>query len=211
VNLIGTIAMGMGSSWISGIRLYAAVAMLGLLGRFANLKLPGELEVLTSWWIIGIALGLLVIEFFADKIPYLDTAWDVVHTFIRIPAGAVLAAVAFGDFDRRIQIVAFLVGGGLALSSHVTKASARAAVNLSPEPISNVVVSLVEDVVAVASILLTVFLPIVLIILVAISVAVSIYLAPKIIRLFRGVVASTRRVFARFVAQAVSLRRRFAN
>lgn len=186
----------MGGSWVSGIRLYAAVAMLGLLGRFANLKLPGELEVLTNWWIIGIALVLLVIEFFADKIPYLDTIWDVVHTFIRIPAGAVLAAVAFGDFDRRIQVVAFLVGGGLALSSHVTKASARAAINLSPEPVSNIVISLAEDVVAIASVLLSVFLPIVLIVLLVLFLAVSIYLAPRIIRLFRGVVASVRRVFA---------------
>lgn len=196
MNPLGTIAIAMGGSWVSGIRLYAAVAMLGLLGRFANLKLPGELEVLTNWWIIGIALVLLVIEFFADKIPYLDTIWDVVHTFIRIPAGAVLAAVAFGDFDRRIQVVAFLVGGGLALSSHVTKASARAAINLSPEPVSNIVISLAEDVVAIASVLLSVFLPIVLIVLLVLFLAVSIYLAPRIIRLFRGVVASVRRVFA---------------
>lgn len=196
MDLIGTIAMGMGSSWVSGIRLYAAVAMLGLLGRFANLKLPGELGVLTNWWVIGIALALLVIEFFADKIPYLDTTWDVIQTFIRIPAGAVLAAVSFGDFDRRIQVVAFLVGGGLALSSHVTKASARAAVNLSPEPVSNVVVSLVEDVLAVVSVLLMIFLPIVLIVLIAVFLAISIYLAPKIIRLFRGVLNRARRVFA---------------
>lgn len=196
MNLIGTIALGMGSSWVSGIRLYAAVATIGLLGRFAHLKLPGELDVLTSWWIIGIALALLVIEFFADKIPYLDTTWDVVHTFIRIPAGAVLAAVAFGDFDRRIQFVAFLVGGGLALSSHVTKASARAAINLSPEPVSNIVVSLVEDVLAVASVLLSVFLPVVLIILLVLFLAISIYLAPKIIRLFRRTATRARRVFA---------------
>ena len=196
MNPLGTIAIAMGGSWVSGIRLYAAVAMLGLLGRFANLKLPGELEVLTNWWIIGIALALLVIEFFADKIPYLDTTWDVIHTFIRIPAGAVLAAVAFGDFDRRIQVVAFLVGGGLALSSHVTKASARAAINLSPEPVSNIVVSLAEDVVAVASVLLSVFLPIVLIVLLGLFLAISIYLAPRIIRLFRGVVTRARRVFA---------------
>lgn len=196
MNLIGTIAMGMGSSWVSGIRLYAAVAMLGLLGRFANLKLPGELEVLTNWWIIGIALALLLIEFFADKIPYLDSIWDVVHTFIRIPAGAVLAAVTFGDFDRRIQVVAFLIGGGLALSAHVTKASARAAINLSPEPVSNIVVSLVEDVLAVASVLLTVFLPLVLIGVVLLCLAISIYLAPKINKLFRGVFSRARRVFA---------------
>jgi hypothetical protein len=197
LNLVSTIAMAMGSSWVSGIRLYAAVATLGLLGRFANLRLPGELEILTNWWIIGIALALLVVEFFADKIPYLDSAWDLIHTFIRIPAGAVLAAVAFGDFDRRIQVIAFLVGGGLALSSHVTKASARAAINLSPEPVSNIVVSIVEDVVAVISVLLTVFLPIVLIVLLIIVLAISIYLAPKIIRLFRSGAGRVHRVFTR--------------
>jgi Domain of unknown function (DUF4126) len=196
MNLISTIAIGMGSGWVSGINLYAAVATLGLLGRFADLRLPGELNVLTSWWVIGIAAFLFVIEFFADKIPYVDSTWDVIHTFIRIPAGAVLAAVAFGDFDRRIQIVAFLVGGGLALSSHVTKASARAAINLSPEPVSNIVVSLAEDVLAVGSIVLSVFLPIALIVLIIVFLAITIYLAPKIIRLFRRAANRVRRVAA---------------
>src|SRR6267142_2619590 len=158
--------LAMGSSWVAGIRLYAAVATLGLLGRFAHLTLPGELAILTNWWIIGIASGLFVIEFFADKIPYLDSTWDVIHTFIRIPAGAVLAAAAFGDFDRKVQVVALLIGGGLALSAHGTKATARAAVNLSPEPFSNIVVSLVEDVISIGSILLAIFLPIVLIVIV---------------------------------------------
>src|SRR5688572_32604161 len=105
-QLISTIAIAMGSSWVSGINLYASVATLGLLGRFANLQLPGELEVLTSWWVIGIAAALYVVEFFADKIPYLDSTWDVIHTFIRVPAGAILAAGAFGDFDRTIQVIA---------------------------------------------------------------------------------------------------------
>ena len=193
MNLIGTIAMAMGSSWVSGIRLYAAVATIGLLGRFAHLRLPGELEVLTNWWIIGIAAGLLVVEFFADKIPYLDSTWDVIHTFIRIPAGAVLAAAAFGDFDRKVQVVAFLVGGGLALSAHGTKATARAAVNLSPEPFSNIVVSLVEDAVAIVSIVMAFFLPIVLIILVTAFVVVSIFLLPKIIRILRKGLGRMRR------------------
>jgi hypothetical protein len=186
MNLISTIAMAMGSSWVSGIRLYAAVATLGLLGRFAHLNLPGELSILTNWWIIGIASGLLLIEFFADKIPYLDSTWDVIHTFIRIPAGAVLAAAAFGDFDRKVQLVALLVGGGLAFSAHGTKATARAAVNLSPEPFSNVVVSLIEDVVAVVSIVLAFLLPIVLILLVTAFVVFSIFFLPKIYRLLRG-------------------------
>src|SRR5690349_7279265 len=87
MNLIGTLGLAMGSSWVSGINLYAAVATLGLLGRFAHLQLPGDLNVLTSWWVIGVAIALYLIEFFADKIPYLDSAWDAVHTFIRVPAG----------------------------------------------------------------------------------------------------------------------------
>jgi hypothetical protein len=188
--------MGMGGSWVSGIRLYAAVATLGLLGRFAGLQLPGELVALTNGWVIGVALVLLIVEFFADKIPYLDTIWDVVHTFIRIPAGAVMAAAAFGDFDRRVMVVAFLVGGGLAFSAHATKASARAAINLSPEPVSNIVVSFIEDVIAVVSVLLSVFVPILLIILIVIFVIVSIYLGPKLIRVFRGAFDRARRAFA---------------
>jgi hypothetical protein len=186
MNLIGTLAMAMGSSWVSGIRLYAAVATLGLLGRFANLRLPGELELLTNWWVIGVALGLFVVEFFADKIPYLDSTWDVIHTFIRIPAGAVLAAAAFGDFDRRVQMVAFLLGGGLALSAHGTKATARAAINLSPEPVSNIVTSLFEDALAIGSILLAYFLPLLLIIFLLIFLLASIFFVPKIARLLRS-------------------------
>lgn len=186
MNLISTLSLAMGSSWVSGIRLYAAVATLGLLGRFAHLRLPGELELLTNWWIIGIASTLFITEFFADKIPYLDTTWDVIHTFIRIPAGAVLAAAAFGDFNRTVQIVALLVGGGLALSAHGTKATARAAINLSPEPFSNLVVSLIEDVVAIASIALAFLLPVALIILVTGFVVLSLFLLPRILRVFRG-------------------------
>ena len=149
-------------------------------------SLCGELAILTNWWIIGIASGLFVIEFFVDKIPYLDSTWDVIHTFIRIPAGAVLAAAAFGDFDRKVQIVALLLGGGLAFSAHGTKATARAAVNLSPEPFSNVVVSLIEDVIAIISIVLAFLLPIVMIILVTGFVVLSFFLLPKIFRLVRG-------------------------
>src|SRR6476659_1873505 len=105
MNLISTIAIAMGSAWVSGINLYACVATLGLLGRFSHLQLPGDLQILTSWWIIAVAGCLYVIEFVADKVPFVDNAWDVVHTFIRVPAGAVLAAAAFGDFDRTIQVV----------------------------------------------------------------------------------------------------------
>ena len=182
----------MGASWVSGINLYAAVTTLGLLGRFANLELPGELQVLTSWWVIGIGAGLYLIEFVADKVPVVDSTWDVIHTFIRVPAGAVLAATAFGDFDKSVQVIAFLLGGGLALSSHGTKAAARAIVNTSPEPVSNVVVSSLEDVLAVVSILLSVFFPFALFAVVAAGLLFSFWLLPKVIRFFRGVFRSIR-------------------
>ena len=195
MNLIDTIAIAMGAGWVSGINLYAAVATLGLLGRFAHLRLPGELDVLTSWWIIGIALALYIVEFFADKIPYLDSAWDAIHTFIRIPAGAVLTATAFGDFDRSVQVVALLLGGGLALSAHGTKASTRAAINLSPEPVTNIVASLAEDAIAIGSILLSVFLPIVLIILIVVFVGLSIYMMRRTARALKAALARVRGLF----------------
>ena len=196
MNLIDTIGIAMGAGWVSGINLYAAVATLGLLSRFAHLRLPGELDALTSWWIIGIALVLYVVEFFADKIPYLDSAWDAIHTFIRIPAGAVLTATAFGDFDRSVQAVALLLGGGLAFSAHGTKASTRAAINLSPEPVSNIVASLLEDVIAIGSILLAFFLPIVLIILIAVFVVLSIYIMRRMARAVKTTMARVRELFA---------------
>src|SRR5258705_9934806 len=166
MNFISTLAISMGASWVSGINLYAAVATLGLLGRFAHLKLPGELEVVTNWWVIGIALVLFVIEFVADKVQFVDSIWDVIHTFIRIPAGAVLAAAAFGDFDRSIQVIALLLGGGLALSSHGTKAATRALINASPEPVSNWVASIAEDIVAVLSVVVSVFVPVLIFVIV---------------------------------------------
>jgi len=187
MDFISTLAIGMGASWVSGINLYASVATLGLLGRFANLKLPGELEVLTSWWVIGIALLLFVVEFVADKIPVVDSTWDVIHTFIRIPAGAVLAATAFGDFDRSVQVIAFLLGGGLALSSHGTKAATRAVINTSPEPVSNIVISVAEDVLVVGSILLAAFLPVLVFFVIAAGLAVSLWVLPRVIRFFRQV------------------------
>ena len=195
MNLLSTLALAMGSSWVSGINLYAAVATLGLLGRFAGLKLPGELGVVTNWWVIGVAIGLYVIEFFADKVPLIDSAWDAVHTFIRIPAGAVLAAASFGDFDKGVQVIAFLIGGGLAFSSHGTKAATRAAINTSPEPASNIAASLTEDVVAVGSIILAWLYPLAVIILVVIAVIVSIVLVPRIVRYMRAAVTRLRRLF----------------
>ena len=196
MNLISTIAIAMGSAWVSGINLYACVATLGLLSRFAHLKLPGELEVVTNGWVIGVALALYVIEFVADKVPWVDSTWDVIHTFIRIPAGAVLAAAAFGDFDRGIQVVALLLGGGLALSSHGTKAATRAVLNTLPEPVTNAVVSVVEDILAIASVIAAVFFPVLLFVIVAAGLLVSIYLFNRVLRFFRQVTRKIRSWFA---------------
>jgi len=187
MNLISTLAIAMGSAWVSGINLYACVATLGLLSRFSHLRLPGELEVLTSWWVIGVAVALYVVEFVADKVPWVDSTWDVIHTFIRVPAGAVLAAGAFGDFDRSIQLIALLLGGGLALSSHGTKAATRAVLNTLPEPVTNVVASVVEDVVAIGSTVAAVLFPILLFVIVAVGLGVSIYLFNKVLRFFRQI------------------------
>jgi len=195
MNLISTLAIAMGAGWVSGINLYAAVATLGLLGRFAHLRLPGELDILTSWWIIGLAIALYLVEFVADKVPYVDSIWDAVHTFIRIPAGAVLAATAFGDFDRGVQVAAFLLGGGLALSAHGTKAGARAAINLSPEPASNIVASLTEDLIAVGSILLSFFAPFILFAVIAGFVIISFLMARKIVSAMKGMMLRLRRAF----------------
>lgn len=195
-QLISTIAIAMGASWVSGINLYASVATLGLLGRFADLQLPGELQVLTSWWVIGVAIALYAVEFVADKVPYVDSTWDVIHTFIRVPAGAVLAASAFGDFDRSIQVIALLLGGGLALSSHGTKAATRAMLNASPEPVSNVVASILEDILAVLSVIASVFLPVLLFVIVGVGLVISFLVFRRILRFFRQVATSIRVWFA---------------
>lgn len=196
MDFISTLAISMGASWVSGINLYATVATLGLLSRFANLKLPGELDVVTNWWVIGVALFLFVIEFVADKIQVVDSIWDVIHTFIRIPAGAVLAATAFGDFDRSIQVIALLAGGGLAASSHGTKAATRALINTSPEPFSNIAASVLEDVLVVVAILIAAFLPVLVFVLIGAGLAFSLWILPRVIKFFRQVVRRIRGWFS---------------
>src|SRR5215212_317919 len=127
MNVIQILGLALGAAWTSGINLYATVAVLGLLQHYELARLPGGLHVLDNWIIIGVALFLYAVEFLADKIPYVDTVWDAVHTFIRVPAGAVLAYGATAELHPAVRVVALLVGGGLALSTHGTKASVRAA------------------------------------------------------------------------------------
>lgn len=146
VDLASLAALAAGLGWASGLRLYALVFVLGALERFAGVQLPGGLGMLAHPLILGVSGLLLLVEFFADKLPWLDSIWDAVHTFIRIPAGAALAAAAMGDQGGALQLAMGLLGGTLAAGTHLAKAGARAAINTSPEPVSNVVASLGEDV-----------------------------------------------------------------
>src|SRR6266481_5063379 len=149
MNPMETLGLALGTGFSSGLNLYATVATLGLLQRSGVLHLPPGLQVLSHPWVLGIALALYLIEFLADKIPYFDTFWDATHTFIRPPAAALLAFAAAGAAPPEWRWGAALLAGGVALTSHGTKASARAAVNASPEPFSNWILSFGEDVLAV--------------------------------------------------------------
>lgn len=191
MDWFSTLTLALGSAWTSGINLYATVSVLGLLQKFSAVKLPGGLEVLDNWWIIGIAGGLYLIEFVADKVPYFDSIWDVIHTFIRVPAGAVVAYAATAEMDQTATIIATLLGGGLALSSHGTKAALRAGANLSPEPVSNWILSVVEDIIAFLGTIAAVFAPVLIAIVLGIFLIFFVWFFPKfiraILRLFRGI------------------------
>lgn len=203
-----TLSLALGTAWTSGINLYATVTVLGLLQKFALTKLPGGLDVLDNWWIIGVAGFLYAVEFFADKIPYVDSVWDVVHTFIRVPAGAVVAYAATNEMDAGVSVIATLIGGSLAFSSHGTKAALRAGANLSPEPVSNWVLSVVEDIIAFAGALLAVFAPVVMAITLLIFAVFFLWFAPKVYRavrkLFSGIGALFRGENFREVARKAS-------
>jgi hypothetical protein len=182
MSIVQILGLALGSAWTSGINLYATVAVLGLLERYQWAFLPGSLHALGNWFIIGAAIFLYIVEFVADKIPYVDTIWDAVHTFIRVPAGAVLAAAATSDINPSIQIVALLAGGGLAFSTHSTKAAARATVNLSPEPFSNWTLSLIEDVIAIGASIIATFHPLIIFGVIVVFLLVFAWIASRVMR-----------------------------
>lgn len=195
MDWFSTLSLALGTAWTSGINLYATVTVLGLLQKFNLTKLPGGLDVLDNWWIIGIAGFLYFIEFFADKIPYVDSIWDVVHTFIRVPAGAIVAYAATNQTDASVQTIAALLGGGLAFSSHGTKAALRVGANLSPEPVSNWVLSIVEDIIAVAGSILAVFAPVLIAIVLIVFAVFFLWFFPKVVRGIRKLFNGIRALF----------------
>lgn len=188
MNPIETLGLALGAGFSSGLNLYATVATLGLLQRFGVLQLPPHLQVLSHPWVLGISLALYLVEFFADKIPYLDTVWDIIHTFIRPPAAALLAFAAAGGVAPEWRWGAALLAGGVALTSHGTKASARAAVNASPEPFSNWILSFGEDVLAVWLTWMATAHPFATTIIVIALVALSIFLLYHLFRFARRAV-----------------------
>ena len=194
-EILPYIALSMGVAWASGINLYAAVLVLGLLGLSGNMPLPEALQVLQNPIVIGVAGFMYCVEFFADKIQGVDSAWDTLHTFIRIPAGAVLAATAVGDVDPAIAISAALVGGGLTAGTHLTKASTRLLVNTSPEPFSNIGASLAEDTVVVGGLLTALYYPSLFLVLLVAFVALMIWLLPILIRALKGIFDSLKWFF----------------
>jgi hypothetical protein len=145
MDLLGSIGRTLGFSFAAGLNLYATVAILGLASRFGWVALPDQYRVFDNNWIIGIALTLYVIEFFADKIPWLDSAWDAVHTFIRPVGGAAIAVATLGHASPATETLEALLGGALATSTHLSKTGTRVLANASPEPFTNWMLSLGED------------------------------------------------------------------
>ena len=192
MELVPSLALAGGLAWASGMRLYAVVFIAGMLSRFDLLQLPDSLHILEHPWVLWTAGLLLTVEFFADKVPAVDSLWDSVHTFIRIPAGALLAALAMGGHDPALMVVAGLLGGTLTAGTHAFKAGSRALVNTSPEPFSNVAVSLGEDVLVASGLLTAIYNPIVFLVMLGIFVGLLIWLLPK---LWRGVRMAFGRLF----------------
>ena len=192
------VALAAAVGWASGIRLYAVLFIVGGLGYLHVVDLPGGLAALAHPWVLAASGFMFCVEFFADKIPAVDTLWDAVHTFIRIPAGAALAASVFGDSSTPAALAAAILGGSLAAGSHFAKAGSRALINTSPEPFSNWAASFGEEL-AVGTVLWLAFThPIAALIVIAALVALTIWLIPKVWRFIRALVgritgASARR------------------
>ncbi len=193
MGALQTLGFILGAAFASGLNLYATVAVLGLLHRFEVIQLPASLQVLAHPVVLGLAIGLYVVEFIADKIPYVDNIWDIVHTFIRPPAAGLLAYTALGDVPEVWKLSVALLAGTVALASHGTKASTRAAVNASPEPFSNWLLSLTEDAIAITLVMIAVTHSLLTLAIVLLLVALSVYLLVKFFGFLRS---ALRRLFS---------------
>jgi hypothetical protein len=191
MDVIESVALAGGLAWGSGLRLYAVLFTAGVLGRLGYLSLPSGLEVLQHPWVMTAAGAMLLVEFLADKIPAVDSLWDVVHSFIRIPAAAVLAALALGDHDPAVMAVAAIFGGTLAAGTHAAKAGGRALINTSPEPFTNIAASFGEEALLAGGLFAAFQYPMVFLALLVLVVLLLVWLLP---RLWRGVRLVLRRM-----------------
>lgn len=196
LDLPQLLALAAAIGWASGVRLYLVVLLTGMAGYFGWVPLPGGLQLLAHPVVLSVSGFLVFVEFFADKIPGLDSLWDMVHTVIRIPAGAALAAGVFGADHSVMALVAALLGGGFAATAHAAKATTRAAINTSPEPFSNIGASLVEDSMVPAGLWLAVAHPLVFGVLFVVVMVLSVWLIRKSWRFLKGLVNRVRRIFS---------------
>lgn len=183
-DLVSTIAMAAGLSWASGLRLYAVLFAVGVLGKMGFIALPEHLQILSYNGVLAASGFMLAVEFFADKIPAIDSLWDSIHTFIRIPAGALLAAGAVAHISPEWAFIAALLGGTLTGGTHLTKAGSRALINTSPEPFSNWAASFGEDFLVAGGLWAALFAPVLFLVALALFIVLVIWLLPK---LWRGV------------------------
>ena len=186
-QVLQTVALASLLAWASGIRLYLVMFAVGMAGHFGYIELPAGLKVLQHPWVVGTAGFMLVLEFFADKVPAIDSAWDALHTFIRIPAGALLAAGATGDTLSALTVVAGLLGGTITAGTHFTKAGGRALINASPEPFSNWTASFTEDAVVLAGIWFALVYPLVFLAMLLALLVLMVWLLPRLWRAVRAI------------------------
>lgn len=196
-QIVTLIALTAGVGWASGINLYATLVTLGILGATGNMVLPEELNVLTNPMVIAAAGLMYMVEFTADKIPGVDSIWDSIHTFIRIPAGAVLAAGMVGDAGAGVELAAAIVGGGLATTTHATKTGSRMLINTSPEPVTNWIASITEDIVVVLGIWTAVQNPWLFLLLLVLFLLMLVWLLPKIWRMLKKAGRGIKSLFIR--------------
>ena len=197
MDAVDHIALSMGAAWGSGINLYATILVLGYMGITGQVQLPPELMVLTNPLVIGAAGLMYAVEFFADKTPGVDTAWDAIHSFIRIPAGALLASAALADMGPAAELAGMLVGGGLAAATHATKAGSRVIINTSPEPFTNWAASITEDVAVVAGVWASLQHPLWFLGALLLFILLMIWLLPRIWRALKWVFYKLGKLFGR--------------
>ena len=194
METIDIIAMTLGVAWASGINLYAAILVLGIMGSGGYTELPPSLAVLQDPLVIGAAGIMYFVEFFADKIPGVDSGWDAIHTFIRIPAGAMLAVGAAQglEINQAAELAAALLGGSLAAASHLTKSSTRLIINTSPEPVTNTTASIAEDLAVIGGLWTALNYPVAFIVFIILFVLLAIWLLPKLWRAIKSIVTTIR-------------------